>query len=46
MNEHQLKYLLNAQEYAKYKNGLCISLEYINSKIKLTWKCSNLSHLS
>lgn len=38
--------LLMAQKYAESKDGKCLSTEYINSKSKLEWKCSNKNHKS
>ena len=35
-----------AKEYAKSKNGECLSTQYINTKTKLQWKCENEKHLS
>lgn len=38
--------LVEAQEYAKSRGGLCFSNKYINGKEKLEWKCSNPEHNS
>lgn len=35
-----------AQKYAQDKGGSCLSTEYIGSRAKLEWKCSNLNHSS
>ncbi len=35
-----------AQEHAKSKGGECLSEEYVNSNIKLEWKCSIRNHKS
>jgi hypothetical protein len=32
--------LQKCKNYAKLKNGLCLSNNYINSVNKLTWQCS------
>lgn len=36
--------LLQAQDIAKSRNGICLSKEYKNSTEKLLWKCENESH--
>lgn len=46
MTSFQEEGLLKAQEYAKSKNGLCLSKEYINRRTPLEWKCDNLNHQS
>lgn len=40
------KKLLQAKEYATLKGGMCLSNNYIHTKEKLEWKCSNPSHKS
>lgn len=40
----KLNGLILAQEYATSKNGKCLSDEYVNTKIKLKWKCINNKH--
>ena len=35
------KTIKDAQELAKSNNGECLSKEYINSRIKMEWKCEN-----
>ena len=40
----KLNGLILAQEYATSKNGKCLSDEYVNTKIKLKWKCINNEH--
>jgi predicted Zn-ribbon and HTH transcriptional regulator len=37
---HQAAYLEKAKTYAISKNGFCLSKEYINSEIKLKWRCA------
>ena len=46
MNESQKQRLVIAQEYAKNRNGLCLSNEYIDDKTKMEWKCHNPNHSS
>lgn len=36
--------LIKAQDYAKARNGQCLSKEYININNKLEWKCHNKNH--
>lgn len=36
--------LKEAQEYAKIRNGKCLSKKYINNKCELEWKCENKEH--
>lgn len=38
--------LIFAQEKAKQRNGLCLSINYVNSDQKLEWKCHNEQHPS
>lgn len=38
--------LLNANKHAKFKNGKCLSQNYINNSTKMEWKCHNENHLS
>lgn len=38
--------LKKANDYAALKSGRCLSLEYINSKEKLEWKCNVIEHAS
>lgn len=33
--------ITDAKEYAKLKNGICISETYINNNVDLIWKCSH-----
>lgn len=33
-----------AVNYAKSKDGECLSTEYITAKTKMKWKCSNDKH--
>lgn len=37
-------YLNRAKEYAKSRGGECLAQEYISSKTKTHWKCSNPEH--
>lgn len=46
MTNFQEQALKKAHEYAKSKNGSCLSKVYINNKEKLEWKCNNINHPS
>lgn len=46
MTNFQEQGLKKAHEYAKNKNGECLSKIYMNVKEKLEWKCNNPSHPS
>ena len=46
INDKHNIYLEKAQEYAKFRGGKCLSLNYINSPDKMEWKCSNPTHPS
>lgn len=38
--------LQKAKDYATSRGGFCLSIEYINNKTKLEWKCNNQDHPS
>jgi hypothetical protein len=38
------EYLEKAQDYALYKGGKCLSVEYIDQKTDMEWKCDDDSH--
>lgn len=40
-NKDKLDKLNQAKRYAESKNGQCLSTEFVNSKIKMKWKCSS-----
>lgn len=46
MTNYQEQALKKAHEYAKSRNGSCLSKVYINNKEKLEWKCNNINHPS
>ena len=39
LNQHKPLKLIEAQQYALQKKGLCLSEEYIHDRQKLKWKC-------
>ena len=43
---HQENKLLKAKEYAKSKNGECLSIKYFFAREKLEWKCKENNHNS
>jgi hypothetical protein len=43
-NMNKPEKLLEAKDYAKNKNGVCLSKKYVNEKSKLKWKCHNSEH--
>ncbi len=46
MNDFQLEQLKKAKECAISKNGICLSVDYINTNHKMEWKCSKDEHPS
>ena len=45
-NFSKIERLNMAKNYAKLKNGNCLSVEYLNIDSKMEWQCSNINHPS